>query len=59
MNKYICEKCEWQGDRPTIHDEFGDGGYPICPECAAFVYMNPLHPENAKKFIQALKSVRR
>jgi len=58
MNKYFCEECKWQGNEPVLHDEYGDGGYPVCPDCTDFVYLNPLFPENAKKFIQALRCVR-
>lgn len=53
MHIWLCEKCGWEGDFPPICDEYGDGGYEVCPKCKAAVVLNPDHPKNLKVFVKA------
>jgi len=53
LHIWLCEKCGWEGDFPPICDEYGDGGYEVCPKCKAAVVLNPDHPKNLKVFVKA------
>lgn len=64
-SKYQCEGCNWSGDEPiTAHPEYEDGGYPVCPNgCTEMsegalepkpVVLDPAHPENQRRFAQAM-----
>ncbi len=63
--RYQCENCNWQGDEPTTaHPEYEDGGWPACPngcteqsdglEEPRAVVLDPAHPENQRRYAQAL-----
>lgn len=62
MSKWICQKCEWEGNTPEIaHPEYEDGGYTCCPNgCKGddgepeAVVLNFNYPENQNQFARAL-----
>ncbi len=62
MEKWICDKCNWEGDEPyQAYEHFEDGGYSACPNgCvdkkgeAHPVALNPNHPENMRKYAKTV-----